>query len=120
MRRIGKITAQILAQNAGRDPDRLKLKLAHLRGDPSAFFRGTNPLFLGFLSRAQAVFRAPRTLVCGDLHLENFGTYKGDNRLCYFDIDDFDEPCVAPCTTDLVRFAAGERRDLRSFLGTER
>ena len=109
MQRIGKITAQILAQNAGRDPDRLKLKLAHLRDDPFAFFRGTNPLFLGFLPRAHSVFRAPCTLVCGDLHLENFGTYKGDNRLCYFDINDFDEACVAPCTVDLVRFAAGLR-----------
>ena len=109
MRRIGKLTAQISAQNAGRDIDRLRLKLEHMRQDPFAFFRGTNPLFLGFLPRAHAAFRAPRTLVCGDLHLENFGTYKGDNRLCYFDINDFDEACAAPFTIDLVRFIAGLR-----------
>lgn len=109
MRRIGKLTAQILAQNAGRDPDRLRLKLEHLRQDPFAFFRGTNPLFLGFLPRGHALFRAPRTLVCGDLHLENFGAYKGENRLSYFDISDFDEACAAPFTLDLVRFVAGVR-----------
>ena len=109
MRRIGKLTARILAQNAGRDLDRLRLKLARLRQDPFAFFRGTNPLFLGFLPRRHPLFRAPRTLVCGDLHLENFGTYKGDNRLCYFDINDFDEACAAPFTVDLVRFVAGLR-----------
>jgi uncharacterized protein (DUF2252 family) len=47
---------------------------------------------------------APLTWICGDLHLENFGSYKGDNRLVYFDINDFDESVLAPCTWDLVRF----------------
>ena len=41
--------------------------------------------------------------VCGDLHIENFGTYRGDNRLEYFDIADFDEALLAPCTWDLTR-----------------
>jgi uncharacterized protein (DUF2252 family) len=42
--------------------------------------------------------------VCGDLHLENFGSYKGDNRLVYFDINDFDEGCLAPATWEIARF----------------
>src|SRR5205823_3648416 len=46
---------------------------------------------------------APPVWVCGDLHVENFGTYKGDNRLVYFDIGDFDESLLAPCTWDLTR-----------------
>jgi uncharacterized protein (DUF2252 family) len=41
------------------------------------------------------------------LHLENFGTYKGDNRLVYFDLNDFDEACVAPAAWELIRFASG-------------
>src|SRR6202023_1394426 len=41
--------------------------------------------------------------LCGDLHLENFGSYKGDNRLAYFDINDFDEAALAPVSWDLVR-----------------
>jgi hypothetical protein len=40
MRVLSKYTRQILAQNAGRDLDRLTLKLALLRKDPFAFFRG--------------------------------------------------------------------------------
>ncbi len=104
VRRISKLTQRILSQNTGRDVDRLTLKMARLRQDPFAFLRGTNPLFLGFLPRAHFLFRAPRTLVCGDLHLENFGAFKGDNRLCYFDINDFDEACLAPFTVDIVRF----------------
>ena len=42
--------------------------------------------------------------MCGDLHLENFGVYKGDNRLSYFDLNDFDEAALAPFTTELLRF----------------
>jgi uncharacterized protein (DUF2252 family) len=107
MRRISEITRSILAENAGRDSERLTMKLKLLRQDPFAFFRGTNPLLLDFLPRAHPLFRAPSMLVCGDLHLENFGAFKGDNRLCYFDINDFDEACRAPFTIDIVRFIAG-------------
>jgi uncharacterized protein (DUF2252 family) len=106
MQILSKTTRQILAQNDRRDVDRLTLKLALLRKDPFAFFRGTNPLFLEFLPRAHSLFRAPCILTCGDLHLENFGAFKGDNRLCYFDVNDFDEACLAPFTLDIVRFVA--------------
>jgi uncharacterized protein (DUF2252 family) len=106
MRALSTYTRQILAQNAGRDFDRLTLKLELLRKDPFAFFRGTNALFLAFLPRAHSLLRAPCVLVCGDLHLENFGAFKGDNRLCYFDVNDFDEACLAPFTIDIVRFVA--------------
>ncbi|HEY2608236.1 MAG TPA: DUF2252 family protein, partial [Paraburkholderia sp.] len=36
-------------------------------------------------------------------HLENFGSYKADNRLIYFDNNDFDEACLAPALYELVR-----------------
>jgi len=106
MIKLSSTSRQILAQNAGRDVERLLLKLQTMRADPFAFFRGTNPLFLGFLASTDRLFHAPKTLVCGDLHFENFGAFKGDNRLCYFDINDFDEACVAPFTIDIVRFLA--------------
>jgi hypothetical protein len=57
-----------------------------------------------FTFRKALVFAA--VLACGDLHLENFASYKGDNRLVYFDVNDFDESCVAPVCFDLVRFLA--------------
>ncbi len=77
-----------------------------MRRDAFAFFRGTNPLFLELLPRRHPLLAAPCTLVSGDLHLENFGAYKGDNRLVYFDVNDFDEACLAPFTLDIVRFVA--------------
>jgi uncharacterized protein (DUF2252 family) len=107
MPRISKLTRQILSQNQVRDLERLTMKALRLRQDPFAFFRGTNPLFLQFLPRSHFLFRAPSTLICGDLHLENFGAFKGDNRLCYFDLNDFDEGCLAPFTIDVVRFVTG-------------
>jgi uncharacterized protein (DUF2252 family) len=106
MRALSLHTRQILAQNAGRDFDRLSLKCALLHRDLFSFFRGTNPLFLQFLPRGHALFNAPCILICGDLHLENFGAFKGDNRLCYFDVNDFDDACLAPFTLDIVRFVA--------------
>jgi hypothetical protein len=50
--------------------------------------------------------RAPRVLAVGDLHIENFGTWRDiDGRLAW-GINDFDEVSHMPYTIDLVRLAA--------------
>jgi uncharacterized protein (DUF2252 family) len=49
---------------------------------------------------------APPAWCCADLHLENFGSYLGDNGLTYFDINDFDEAAIAPADRDILRLAA--------------
>ena len=98
------VVTSILAFNAGRDPERLALKYRALRSSPFTFLRGTCHLFYERLPRARCLRKAPPAWVCGDLHLENFGSYKGDNRLVYFDINDFDEAALAPATWDAVRF----------------
>jgi len=92
--------------NAGRDPERLAMKYRKMRESPFVFLRGTCHLFYQRLPKADVLAKAPLTWVCGDLHLENFGSYKGDNGLVYFDISDFDEAALAPLTWDLVRFLA--------------
>ena len=106
MPKVDSVTQSITAYNCARDPARLRRKFELLRRDPCAFFRGTCHLFFETLPRDATLDRAPAVLACGDLHLENFGTYKGDNRLVYFDLNDFDEAALAPCTFELVRFAA--------------
>lgn len=93
----------ILDYNAGRDPERLAFKYAKIRSSPFAFLRGTCHLFYARLPTKGVFKKAPTTWVCGDLHLENFGSYKGDNGLVYFDMNDFDEAALAPCSWDLVR-----------------
>ena len=47
---------------------------------------------------------APLGWISGDLHLENLGCYKGENRLVYFDLNDFDEAILAPSTWELGRW----------------
>jgi uncharacterized protein (DUF2252 family) len=68
-----------------------------------AFLRGSCHLFYEDWPASSALNQAPLSWICGDLHLENFGSHKGDNRLTYFDINDFDESVLAPCTMDITR-----------------
>ncbi|MEP6948696.1 MAG: DUF2252 family protein [Ginsengibacter sp.] len=46
---------------------------------------------------------SPVCWICGDLHIGNFGSYKGDSLLAYFDLNDFDESILAPVGWDIVR-----------------
>ncbi|WGS53830.1 DUF2252 domain-containing protein [Paraburkholderia sp. D15] len=89
--------------NAGRDPERLAMKYRAMRTSPFVFLRGTCHLFYARLPRDKVLDEAPPVWICGDMHLENFGSYKGDNRLVYFDNNDFDEACLAPNLYELAR-----------------
>ena len=95
---------QIQIFNAGREPERLAMKYRAMRASTFAFLRGSCHLFYDRLPRGGVFKSAPAVWVCGDLHLENFGSYKGDNRQVYFDVNDFDESALAPASWDLVRF----------------
>lgn len=90
--------------NKGRDPERLAMKYVKMRASPFVFLRGTCHLFQQRLPIERVLDESPKVWVCGDLHLENFGSYKGDNRLAYFDMNDFDEAALAPCAWDVARF----------------
>ena len=98
------IIERILIFNQGRDPDRLILKYRAMRTDAFAFLRSTCHLFYQDWPPNSPLNDAPLTWICGDLHLENFGSFKGENRLTYFDINDFDEAALAPATWELARF----------------
>ena len=79
------------------------MKYAAMRKDAFVFLRGTCHLFYEDLDPG-GLPESPLIWCCGDLHLQNFGTYRGDNRLTYFDLNDFDENCLAPAAWELVRF----------------
>jgi uncharacterized protein (DUF2252 family) len=99
------IAQTIAGFNAGRDPERLAMKYKLMRGSPFVFLRGTCHLFYTRLPHGHdtVLGEAPPVWICGDMHLENFGSYKADNRLVYFDNNDFDEACLAPSLYELVR-----------------
>lgn len=95
---------RITSFNAGRDPELLPLKYRAIADNPFSFLRGTCHLFYEDLPRGSMLDNSPAAWLCGDLHLENFGSYKGDNRLVYFDLNDFDEAMLAPAHWELARF----------------
>jgi uncharacterized protein (DUF2252 family) len=97
------ITNAIFSNNAGRDPERLAMKYAKMAQSPFIFLRGACHLFYDSLPDSSLFRDAPLAWCCGDLHFENFGSYKGDNRLVYFDINDYDEAALAPATWDMAR-----------------
>ena len=97
------IAEAIFTFNAGRDPDLLAMKYAKMAKSPFAFLRGACHLFYDTLPDLPLLRDAPLAWSCGDLHFENFGSYKADNRLVYFDISDFDEAALAPAAWDMIR-----------------
>ena len=105
MARERDIVERIIRFNAGREPERLQLKYEALRSSAFRFLRGTCHLFYEDWPRRSSLAAAPRTWISGDLHFENFGSYLGDDRIIYFDINDFDEAVLAPCPWELARFA---------------
>ena len=85
----------------------LRLKHRRMHEDLFVFLRGT---FYRWLQRWPAVcaglLDAPRVLSVGDLHIENFGTWRDAEGRLIWGVNDVDEACVQPYTQDLVRLAA--------------
>src|SRR5277367_1535087 len=48
---------------------------------------------------------APAVLAVGDLHVENFGTWRDSEGRLIWGVNDFDEVATMPYTNDLVRLA---------------
>lgn len=113
------IVDAIRTRDAGRDPERLAMRYAKMRESPFIFLRGACHLFYDALPAASVLDKAPPAWCCGDLHFENFGSYKADNRLVYFDINDFDESALAPCTWDIVRLLTSILSGAESLRATE-
>ncbi|MHA4810832.1 DUF2252 domain-containing protein [Flavitalea flava] len=114
------VTERINAFNSGREEEMIQVKLEAMEESLFRFYRGTCHLFYedlanalaGDLANAHGGNRAnihpplpasPAAWICGDLHLENFGSFKSDNRLVYFDLNDFDEAVLAPALYEVAR-----------------
>jgi uncharacterized protein (DUF2252 family) len=100
------VAGRIREFNQGRRPDTLALKFAKLRKNAFSFFRGTCSVFFADWSPAAGLDSAPLSFISGDLHLENFGAYLGENGLACFGVNDFDEAVLAPVSWDVARFVA--------------
>jgi uncharacterized protein (DUF2252 family) len=103
---VSSIAERIKEFNSNRLPAYTALKYQSMAENPFRFYRGTCHLFYEDLFRNNALPAYPLSWICGDLHLENFGSYKGENRLVYFDLNDFDESILAPATWEIARMIA--------------
>ncbi len=91
--------------HAGRDPVRLALKYKAMSASLADFVRGTCSLFYLRASRT-TLPSSPALPICGDVHVGNFGIYRGDDGRLRFDLNDFDESATAPILHDLIRLLA--------------
>lgn len=116
---MSSVYERVLAFNKDRLPDIVQLKYAGMAENVYRFYRGTCHLFYEDFCKEEHIPESPLTWICGDLHLENYGSYKGDNRLAYFDLNDFDESVLAPCLWEVSRmitsiFIAFDNLDIKA------
>src|ERR1700730_9845992 len=85
----------------------LALKHAHMAEAAFPFFRATFYRWLQLWPEVCGeVTRAPRVLGVGDLHIENFGTWRDEEGRLIWGVNDLDEAWPAAYTLDLVRLTA--------------
>lgn len=97
------LSERIIASNKGMLADMVQLKYQAMTESAFRFFRGTCEIFYQDLSIWKSMPSSPLSWICGDLHVENFGSYKADDGQVYFDLNDFDEALLAPVAFELVR-----------------
>ncbi|MBR8830985.1 MAG: hypothetical protein N5P05_001925 [Chroococcopsis gigantea SAG 12.99] len=98
------VKARIEKFNEGRNRDLLDYKYEAMRKDSLIFFRGSCHLFYEDFPKNTGFDSSPLGWITGDAHLENFGVYKSNDRQVYFDLNDFDEGCLAPISWEIARF----------------
>jgi len=82
------------------------LKHARKREGPFPFLRATFYRWAQTFPKVCApLMKVPQPLAVGDLHVENFGTWRDAEGRLIWGVNDFDEACRLPYTVDLVRLA---------------
>ena len=87
-------------------PEDLTYKHQQMRLAPFPFLRATYYRWAQIWDDVcGALARGPRVLAVGDLHVENFGTWRDVEGRLIWGINDFDEASRLPYTNDLIRLA---------------
>lgn len=87
-------------------PADLDFKHAQMRSSPFPFLRATYYRWAQvWPENCPEDARAPIVLSVGDLHIENFGTWRDIEGRLIWGINDFDEAWRLPYTNDLIRLA---------------
>jgi hypothetical protein len=87
-------------------PPDLRLKHTLMRQNPFQFFRATFYRWAQVWAEAASPWAAgPVVLSVGDLHVENFGTWRDVESRLVWGVNDYDEAYPLPYTNDLIRLA---------------
>jgi hypothetical protein len=100
-------------------PADLRRKHAIMRGSAFGFLRATYWRWAEtVLDACPDLARAPAVLAVGDIHLENFGTWRDADGRLVWGVNDVDEAAEMPFVLDLVRLATSAILARRSGLLT--
>ncbi len=95
-----------LGQRARLRRDDLEFKHQQMAADTFSFLRATFYRWAElWAEELPEVAEAPRVLAVGDLHVENYGTWRDVEGRLVWGVNDFDEATSLPYTADLVRLA---------------
>ena len=95
-----------LVQRTHLDKKDLRLKHARMKAELFPFFRATYYRWVQLWPQiCPDLAKAPYVLAVGDLHVENFGTWRDIEGRLIWGVNDFDEAWPMAYTIDLVRLA---------------
>ena len=95
-------------------PADLKLKHQHMAETPFQFLRATFYRWSQLWPQiCPDLAAAPAVLAVGDLHVENFGTWRDSEGRLIWGVNDFDEVATMPYAVDLVRLAVSAHMAIR-------
>ncbi|MHB8510093.1 MAG: DUF2252 family protein [Candidatus Dormibacteria bacterium] len=90
--------------------DDLTAKHVDMASGPFSFLRATFYRWARLLpATCPDLMEAPRVTAVGDLHVENFGTWRDLEGRLVWGVNDFDEATALPYTADLLRLAVSAR-----------
>jgi Uncharacterized protein conserved in bacteria (DUF2252) len=93
----------------------LRTKHRKMAQDPFTFLRATFYRWLELWPQlCESLTDAPTVLAVGDLHVENFGTWRDEEGRLIWGINDVDDACELPYLQDLVRLATSAQLALQA------
>ncbi len=96
-----------LAANTDVIQSEIELKHKNMAENPFQFFRATFYRWIQLFNKNfENVNTFTHVLGVGDLHVENFGTWRDAEGRLVWGINDFDESYYQPYTNDIIRLAA--------------
>jgi len=97
------VITRLRASEAGRMRDMLAIRYQKMSSSPFAYLRGNAWVMAPDLAALPVTGYTVQ--ICGDAHVRNLGAYAAQDGRVVFDVNDFDETCVAPFEWELTRLA---------------